>query len=392
MKIKSFFKDLMGAFLVKEKRENAIDKTPSKEEYDDPISLTAKELHPGKIKLKISSIKEVTGGGKTIRFICEDASIPLFQAGQYMTLQKKIGSSEVTRPYSISSAPFETEIKSPFIEITAKTMGKNGFFSTYLLNETKIGDVFISEIGLGDFYYNSLIDTKNVVGIAGGSGITPFLSMAREIKNGNLDINLTILHGSVKANQIFLKEELEECICDKVRIVDVVSDDETWEGEKGFIDSELINKHSEKDSTYFVCGPQKMQDFLRKEFIKLNIPTKRTHFDYYGPLTDVSSLNEYPQEAKNRTYSIKVLRGIKVDEIKAFSNESIATSLERAGIKIHAGCRSGVCGFCRIKVISGEYFIPAKNDMRRASDKEFNYVYSCSTYPLSDLTIRINID
>ena len=390
MKIKSFFKDLMGAFNVKSRRENRIKETSSKDKFADPISATAKALHPGMIELSIISIKDVRGDGKTIRFASKDSSLPLFQAGQYLTLHTKIGTSEVSRPYSISSAPYETEIDNPYIEISVKR-NKDGFFSSYLLDNAKVGDTFISEIGLGEFHFNSLLDNKNVVAIAGGSGITPFLSLAREIKNGKLDINLTILHGSATSKDIFLKEELEECLCDKVKIIDVLSNENDYQGEKGFITKDLIKKYSLDDSTYFICGPQAMYKFISKELSSLNIPAKRIHFEVFGSPKDPREFEGYDINNFDKTFSLKVIRGERVDVIPALGRENIATALERAGLKIHTGCRSGICGFCRVKVLEGKYFAPPFNDQRRATDKEFNYVYSCYTYPCSDLTIKVSI-
>ena len=86
-----------------------------------------------------------------------------------------------------------------------------------------------------------------------------------------------------------------------------------------------------------------------------------------------------------------VHRGIQEDVIPARAKESIAAALERAGIRLETGCRSGECGFCRTKVLSGSYFVCPENDGRRAADKEFNYVHACAAYPLSDLEIRIPI-
>ena len=58
---------------------------------------------------------------------------------------------------------------------------------------------------------------------------------------------------------------------------------------------------------------------------------------------------------------------------------------------IRTCCRSGLCGACRIKVISGDYFVPKVGDGRRMADIKFGYVHSCKAYPLSDMTIKINI-
>jgi ferredoxin len=86
-----------------------------------------------------------------------------------------------------------------------------------------------------------------------------------------------------------------------------------------------------------------------------------------------------------------VKQGIHETVIDAEASESIAVALERASLPIHTRCRSGSCGVCRIKVLDGKYYVRPVNDGRRAEDKEFNYVHACSCYPLSDMTVRINI-
>ena len=77
--------------------------------------------------------------------------------------------------------------------------------------------------------------------------------------------------------------------------------------------------------------------------------------------------------------------------IPAKAAESLVVALERAGIRIETGCRSGECGLCRTKVLSGHVFVCPEGDGRRAADKEFNYVHACSAYPVSDVKIKIPI-
>ena len=108
-------------------------------------------------------------------------------------------------------------------------------------------------------------------------------------------------------------------------------------------------------------------------------------------LSLLKDLCEAKENSEVKTYTIKVHQGLNIIEIKALSNESIATALERAGLRIKTNCRSGECGVCRIKVLTGTYIIPNGMDYRRHSDKEYNYVHSCQTYPTSDLEIKINI-
>jgi ferredoxin len=111
----------------------------------------------------------------------------------------------------------------------------------------------------------------------------------------------------------------------------------------------------------------------------------------FGQAKDITKFPGYPKEMSDKTFELSVMRGIKKDVIPAKACESIVTACERAGIILLTDCRSGECGFCRTKVIRGDYYVCPENDGRRAADKDFNYVHACSAYPLGDMTIKIPI-
>ena len=390
MNIKNLLKDIAGSFRVTKLRKKHIARSSSMGEHKDPVGDVARALHPGKIKLELLQIRNSTRNAKILRFGAKQ--IPYFKAGQYLTLTIKIGDSLVSRPYSISSAPYETLGDHPIVEITIKKHKDKGFVSDYLFDKAKIRDVFEGEVGLGEFYLDPIRDSKNIVAIAGGSGITPFISMAKEIKHGDLDANLTILYGNVQINDIMVKEELAKCEGDKVKVVHILSgDNPTWTGEKGYISAEIISKYSPKDCTYFVCGPQAMYQYIEKELEKIRTPKLRVRYEVFGSTKKIDLIPGYPLEIKDKTFKMTVVRGINEVVINAKANEPIAVALERAGISIHTRCRSGVCGACRIKVLEGTYFVSPIGDSRRAADKDFDYVHSCSTFPTSDIKIKISI-
>lgn len=391
MKIKGFLQDVSGASRVTKRRKEVYDKASSSPKPFDPIGKTAKLLHPGFIDLEVAEIRQASKTAKTIRFKAEH--LPYFKAGQFLSIVMNINGSRVSRPYSISSAPYETRGEYPYVEITVRKPKENGFVADYLYDEVRPGDQFEAEVGLGEFTYEPLRDAKNVVALAGGSGITPFVSMAKEIRFGKLDMNLTILYGSVSKDDIILKDELEKCVCDKVRVVHVLSgDDPEWQGEKGFLSAELISRYAKEDTTYFVCGPQVMYDFVEQQLRELKVPKRRIRFEVFGQARDISKFEGYPVDKKDSVFELTVRQGISESKISARADESIAVALERAGLKIHTACRSGACGFCRIKVEEGNYYVCPVNDGRRAQDKIYDYVHACSAYPLSDLKIRIGID
>ena len=395
MKVKNFLADVGGASRVTKARLNAFASASPALADVDPIGDVSREWHPGPIELVVTKITPACKTAKTIRFERTDGKkLPFFYAGQYIVLDFKIGESPISRPYSISSAPYQARAEKPFVEITVRKSKGDGFICDYVNDELKVGDILTENMGLGQFYYEPLRDAKHVVALAGGVGITPFASMAKEVANGTLDIDLTILYGSASSDDIVLKEELDalEGACGNLHIVHVLSGDEPgWTGEKGFLTAELIKKYSAEDTTYFICGPQVMYTFLRKEVAKLDVPARRVRFEVFGQAKDIAMYEGFPPELRHETFTITVVRGISEVETPAKATESIVGALERAGIRIETGCRSGECGFCRTKVLSGDYFVCPEGDGRRAADKEFNYVHACAAYPLSDMKVKIPI-
>ncbi len=394
MKIKGFLKDVGGASRVTKARLNAFETASATPEKVDPIGDVAREWHPGALDLVVTEIRTASKTAKTVRFEkVGGGKLPPFYAGQFISLAFTIDGKTICRPYSISSAPFEARQEKAFVEITVRRSKGDGFIADYINDTLQVGDRVMGSMGLGQFYYEPLRDAKHVVALAGGVGITPFAAMAKEIAHGTLDFDLTILYGSVSSDDIILKDELEKLEGEKVHIVNVLSGDEPdWKGERGFLTAELIQKYSAPDTTYFICGPQVMYKFLRSEIKKLNVPQRRVRFEMFGQAKDIASFPGYPTEKKDETFTLTVMRGIHKDEILARACESLVVACERAGILLLTDCRSGECGFCRTKVLKGDYYVCPEGDGRRAADKDFNYVHACATYPLSDMTIKIPIE
>ncbi len=393
MKVKGFFKDVSGASRVTKARLQAFASASPEPVREDPIRETADRWHPGRLELVVREVKEASKTAKTFRFVRADGKeLPFFYAGQYMVLDLQLGESLISRPYSISSSPAEARGEEGYVEITVRRSRGDGLVSDYLCENVREGDTFTGLIGCGQFYYEPLRDAHHVVALAGGVGITPFASMARETAAGGMDVDLTILYGSVSSDDIILKDELEALQGERVHVVHVLSGDEPgWEGEKGFITADLIRKYSTEDTTYFICGPQAMYMHLRDELKKLSVPKRRVRFEVFGQAKDITAFEGFPAELADKTFDLTVHRGIHTDVIPAKATESLVTALERAGIRIETGCRSGECGFCRTKVLSGSVFICPENDGRRAADKDFGYVHACAAYPTSDVEIRIPI-
>ena len=351
----------------------------------------AKLLHPDYQELIITKIKDYPSA-QAKSFVLEakeNGTLAFFRAGQYLSVSLEINGFYVSRPYSISSSP-SLALRENQYEITVKRVG-NGFVSDYILNNWKIGDTVLSSGPLGQFYFEEMRDSKNVVALAGGSGITPFLSMAEAINSGEEDFNLTIIYGCRDLENILFKEELDELSskCKKIKVVNILSEKEVEGYEFGFITSDIIKKYTPEDYSIFICGPEAMYKFTQKEIEKLNLESKFVRRELMGVTKEIWEHEGYPVEKKGKTFKLKVTQCGKEYSIDASADETMLTALERAGIAAPSHCRSGECGWCHSKLISGEVFIPEENDGRRHADISNNYIHPCSSFLLSDAHIDV---
>jgi len=394
--VRSNTKDLFAFTKLVPNRKKRIESASSEPITEDPINDLARKLHPETQFLIIDSIKEETKSSKTFRLVPDPESVTkelaYFRSGQYISLKVDVNGVRITRPYSIASSPSES-LKG-FYEITIKKE-EEGFLTHHIWDNWKIGTKVESSGPEGFFFYERLRDLKNIVGIAGGSGITPFRSMAMAIIDGKIDANLTLLYGSSDEDDIIFYDEFKEMEKNnpkKIKIVHVLSCDVvSLEGcEKGFITKEIIEKYCDvNSSTFFICGPQIMYDFIEKELQKFNLPVKRIRREAFGEIKNILNHPDFPTEVAEKTFKLKIQIGDLTKEIPAKATESVLVALERANLAPPSKCRSGECGFCRSLLISGDVYINPISDWRRLGDKKFNYFHPCASYPISDIEMKI---
>lgn len=336
------------------------------------VNETARILHPGYQRAKLVAVEQNTADTKT--YTLETQNPFLFRAGQYVTLGCKVGQSEVSRPYAISSAP-----KAALGRKISLTVKNCGFFSGYLFDHASVGDEFTVGDPSGDFCYEPVKDAEHVVALAGGSGITPFYSMAQAVADGTDNYALTIFYGARTAEDLIFKKELDALVSDKIKVIYVLSDEQKEGFEHGFIGAGLIKKYVSGDYTVMMCGPQAMYAFAEKELASLGLPLRRIKKE----ANCVCS-----RDIKAEKYELTVHIGFETFKIPADSRETILTAMERAGLKVPSKCRAGGCGFCHSKLVSGKFAI-AGADKRRLADAKFGYIHPCCSYPDSDMELIV---
>lgn len=352
----------------------------------DFVKKIVESLHPERMYLKVKEIIEETPSTKTFRMIPTKGKLPPFRAGQYVNLFVNIDGVLTSRPYSISSSPTQTE----HIDLTVRRK-KGGFVSNYLLDKVKVGDEFETTGPMGQFYYEPLTDGKNLVFLAGGSGITPFMSIIREVVDRKLDLNIWLIYGSRVPEDVIFNKELEKIAKKHKNIhfsVVISEPPEGYSGVCGFLDKGIILSQIGKSEgkTFYMCGPQAMYIFCDSELSSLKLPRRKFKRESYGPPDDVTMEPGWPSGLSvDKEFTVEVI-GKKT--FMAQAGEPLINSLEREGLVIPAVCRSGVCTTCRTKLVSGKVFMPSTVTLLEA-DRKFGYIHPCMAYPISDIKIRI---
>jgi ferredoxin-NADP reductase/ferredoxin len=389
-------KKYQNAEKIKKKREE-IQAIPW---YYDGLENLCNRIHPTNQTLRISDIIQLSHDTKLFRLVPAKPQKPLapFRAGQYMGITIEINGIRTSRPYSLVSSPNQLA----YYEIgIRKKIG--GFVSPYIIENAKVGDVIEATEPMGNLFYNPLFHGNNLVFIAGGCGITPFISLLRDITERMSPINIWLIYGALTESEILFKNELEEIKSrrNNINIKYVLSEpDPSWRGACGFITKEIISSEIKSlgKKYYYVVGNRAMYNFIESELNKLGIPKHKTYFEAFGAPDDITKVIGWPQNF-NKSHKVQVTLKYrklgKVEELifKAPCTEPLLNSIEKVGkpdIIPDNSCRSGECALCRTKMISGKVFVPPEVTIRDI-DKDYGFIHPCISYPLTDLHLDLTL-
>jgi predicted ferric reductase len=172
-----------------------------------------------------------------------------------------------SHPFSIASSNLENNLK-----IIVKNFGD---FTSEFKN-LKVGDEVLVDGPFGYFSYNNF-KNKNQIWIAGGIGITPFLSM---IKNLDKVYNIDFYYSVKEDKEAIHLSELQD-ISQKNSNLKFIS----WVSSKmGYIKGETISSMSKglKGKEIFLCGPSGFMESLKDQFVSLGVDIKKIHYENFS--------------------------------------------------------------------------------------------------------------
>lgn len=344
-----------------------------------------KLLHPARQEMVVAEVVELNETTKMYTLkSAAGRELAYFEAGCYIPVFVELDGNVVERPYGISSSPREAE-QGVYKIVVKQAVG--GYVSTHILEHWKVGDAVVLGSPREADVHVPLRDGNRIIALAGGVGITPFHSMAKAVAEGDGDYELCLFYGANTADELLYRDEwdaLVEMAGGKLRVVPVIANEEVEGCESGFITLDIIKRHADVEgATFFICGPGPMVEAMKRELAPLELPRRRTRISMIGD----SEFNH--RQASGEAFQITVHMGGETYQVPAPASETILVAIEKAGLQPAVMCRSGVCGFCRSMLVSGDFTLATEETGVRFMDKHFGFIHPCCSYPASDMELVV---
>lgn len=321
-----------------------------------------------------------------------------FLPGQHLTLRAHIGGEELRRSYSLCASPDEDALR---IGVRRVPGGK---FSNWLAETARAGDVIDIMAPQGRFGAPALVPVAaskvptgegdpHYLGIAGGSGITPILSLMKHLLARDPRARFTLLYGNRQLRSAMFLEELEDL---KNRYLTRLAIHHVFSREHadsplnaGRLTQEKIAQFLDflpapaSISHAFVCGPHALNDEAEAALLQAGMPAERIHVERFGVPADAVLAAPQVRIGDASQADVLVIRdGVKRQIAFRESDASILDAAAAAGLEVPFSCKSGVCCTCRAKVLEGAVRMD-RNFALEKSEVDAGFVLTCQSRPLT---------
>lgn len=341
----------------------------------------------GIITLKVKEVVRETEDAVSIHFEHPEEGKIEYKAGQFFTLIVNIDGKEERRSYSVCSSPFVDAY--PAVAVKRVVGGK---VSNYLNSTLKAGDTMKVIPPLGHFTTEfSSSNSRNLVLIGGGSGITPMMSLAKSALSQEPNSKVTLLYANRDTESIIFKTKLEELKSQyqNFEVFHVLEQNASGYGQfEGYITQSIVQqvKESVNDNSaeYFICGPGPMMDIAINSLKNLGVAENLVRKESFT--TSSSTRKEAPASTGSGEIVAREVTIILDGEEYKYTVEPNEYILEKgldSNIDMPFSCQSGLCTACRGKCLSGKVKMDESDGLSQAELDE-GYVLPCVSHPLTD--------
>ncbi|HYD73767.1 MAG TPA: 1,2-phenylacetyl-CoA epoxidase subunit PaaE [Candidatus Binatia bacterium] len=344
-------------------------------------------------KLRVAEVKRETPDAVSVRLELPEAlrETFTFKAGQHLTFRREIGGEELRRNYSVCVSPSEGVLKIGVKKIAG------GSFSGWVNDELKAGDVVEVMAPHGSFCWNFDPDARGeYVAFAGGSGITPILSLLKTALSYEPKSRFTLFYGNRNSMGVMFLEEiaaLKDSYLDRLSVFHFLEEEEeeielfngrldrakTEEILDSLVDAKNVN-------AFFICGPGPMMDAIEEALVARGVDKPRILIERFttGPLSAAQAAAARAAEEKSAGLQMSVtLNGRRMKVTFDPEKHSILDNVRAAGLPAPFACKGGVCATCRAKVTAGEVQMKVNYGLSEQELAE-GYVLTCQATPVSE--------
>jgi ring-1,2-phenylacetyl-CoA epoxidase subunit PaaE len=342
--------------------------------------------------LRIGEIVPETAEANSIRFElpAELRDTFAFRAGQHLTLRATLGGAEVRRNYSLCTAPAEQVWM-----VTVKRIG-GGLFSNWVGDELKPGDTVEVMPPHGSFTTEfDAANKRHLVGIAGGSGITPVMSLIKTLLREEPHSRFTLLYGNRDSSAVIFLEALaglKDKYLGRLELYHFLdAEQQDIDLFNGMLDRARVDQaiaHLVPDAAdvadWFICGPGPMMDAAEGALLDRAVPKERIHIERFTADRPAGAAASEIAGLQTQAEGVRVAVTLDGRTRRVpFTRGNILDSALAAGLRAPFACKAGVCATCRAKVTSGKVEMAARYGL---TDEEVadGYVLTCQSVPLGD--------
>lgn len=329
-------------------------------------------------ELVVARIFTETHDVKTFRFVLPDGGPLPFEhvAGQYLNIALMIDGRRVNRSYTIASAP----TRSHYVEISVKR-DPNGIASRYLHDHVTEGMRFKIGAPAGKFYFAGH-ESERVVLIAGGVGITPMMAVVRSLTDRCWTGDIYLIFGVRERRDVIFEAELAQLAARFPNLhVEIVPSSERGRITKDTIAAAVPDL---RRGPVMLCGPDAMMTAMRRVLVdELGVPDGEVLQEAFVSPLQVAETVTGEAPASGEPASVRFERADKATETTELT---ILECAEACGVEIPFECRSGICGQCKTRVISGRVTMEVQDALSPA-DRSKGLVLACQARAANDVVV-----
>jgi ferredoxin-NADP reductase len=359
-------------------------------------------------------VRQETHDVKSFFFRAPDERSFVFEPGQFITLELEIDGEAVNRCYTISSPPTRPHT----ISITVKRV-PGGKVSNWLHDNLEVGGM-IRVLGPSGEFTCAKHPARKYLFLSAGSGVTPLMSMSRTHHELAEDSDIVFVHSARTPDDIIFARELDLIAANQAHfrtafVCERVGTRTNWPGVTGFLTLPLLKLIAPDFLTreIFTCGPAPYMQAVRDLLAEAGFDAAHYHEESFSfetieevaaqlataHVTNTLQSGTAFEEAREAAVGfepapvpVAVETTFKVGfaksnrEIECGSGQHVLDAARKAGVRLPSSCTQGMCGTCKVKLLSGEVAMKHAGGIRQREIDQ-GMVLLCCSKPLSDLVV-----